>query len=322
MRIAMLSSWHVHADGYAKEAIANGATIASVWDEIPERGRSWAEKLGVPFVEDYHDILKDKTVDGVIVCAPTNRHCEIITAAAKAGKHVFTEKVLALTNEDAETIRQAAQSSGIHFTISFPHETNPRNLMAKRLIDSGELGKISYARVRNCHSGSIKDWLPPHFYDREQCGGGAMIDLGAHPMYLLQWFLGTPVSVQSCFLNVTDRPVEDNAVSVIEFGGGAIGVSETGFVSVADPYRIEISGTKGYLQIDQNGLEYQKDGFPWTRVDDADIPDRRPSPLPYWIDSVGQNFKNEFYTIDEACALTRLMVAAYGSYRTGMKTHY
>ena len=322
MRIAMLSGWHVHAEGYANEARACGAEIAYVYDELPERGRAWAEKLNVPFCPDYQTILSDKSVDGVIVCSPTNLHPQILCDAARAGKHIFTEKVLTLTYREAKEVENAVKKANIHFTISLPYMSEPRFLMAKRLIDSGEFGKITYARVRNCHSGSIKNWLPPHFYDKEQCGGGAMIDLGAHPMYLLEWFLGTPKTVQSCFTNVTDRPVEDNAVSLIEFGDGAIGVSETGFVSVADPFLVEISGTRGYIQIDHNGLQYKKEGTDFVKVADSDIPDRRTRPLPYWIDSVTKNTNNDFYTIEDAVALSRIMDAAYRASNTGKAADY
>ena len=117
------------------------------------------------------------------------------------------------------------------------------------MLDSGKLGRVTYARVRNVHNGSSADWLPPHFYDKAQCGGGAMIDLGAHPMYTLYWLLGAPKTITSTFTAVTNRGVEDNAVSVIEFENGAIGVSETGFVSECNPYTLEISGTDGSLMI-------------------------------------------------------------------------
>ena len=123
-------------------------------------------------------------------------------------------------------------------------------------MESGKLGQITYARVHNYHNGSVAPqadgslgWLPPHFYDEVQTGGGAMMDLGAHPMYTLHWFLGEPKSVVSQFTQVTHRGVEDNAVSVLEFEGGAIGVSETGFVTSGNGYFLELSGTQGSLHV-------------------------------------------------------------------------
>ena len=72
---------------------------------------------------------------------------------------------------------------------------------------SGKLGKLNYVRVRKAHNGATGNWLPA-FYDPIACGGGAMVDLGAHPMYLLCDFLGEPRFVQSAFTFVTGRAVE------------------------------------------------------------------------------------------------------------------
>ena len=77
--------------------------------------------------------------------------------------------------------------------------------------------------------GSLADWLPPHFYNAKECGGGAMIDLGAHGMYLARWLLGKPVKITSTFNKLTGREVEDNAISVIEFENKALAINETSF---------------------------------------------------------------------------------------------
>jgi predicted dehydrogenase len=320
MNIAMLSGWHVHAEGYAKEFNSiPGVKVTAVWDELPERGRAWAEKLGATFYEDVDALLADPSIDAVACCAPTNLHGDLLCRAANAGKHIFTEKVLALTCEEAYAIRDAVAAAGVRFVISFPHQTNRALLKAKQLCEQGALGTLTYGRMRNVHSGSIRDWLPPHFYSREQCGGGAMIDLGAHPMYLLAWFLGKPCAVSSAFTNVTDRPVEDNAVSLLEFEGGAIGVSETGFVSLCDPFTLEISGTAGWLRVVGGELTVRLDGQ--SKVYTAEELDvTRPAPIPYFVDLVTNGGDGAFYGMDEAVRLTEIMVAAYGAAQSGKKT--
>ena len=98
MNIAMLSGWHVHAEGYAKEFNSiPGVKVTAVWDELPERGRAWAEKLGATFYEGVDALLANPSIDAVACCAPTNLHGDLLCRAANAGKHIFTEKVLALT---------------------------------------------------------------------------------------------------------------------------------------------------------------------------------------------------------------------------------
>lgn len=317
MNVAVLGAWHVHTMQYAEAIQKNpNSNLVCLWDEDPARGQEAAGKLGIPYQPDLSAILSDPSIQGVSVTTATSQHTEVLKAAAKAGKHIYTEKVLAFTNEEAEDIAKAVRESGIIFTISYPHKIQPTLKAAKEL--SGKLGQITYARVRNVHDGSSAGWLPPHFYNAQETGGGAMMDLGAHPMYTLAWLMGEPKSVVSMFTKVTGKPVEDNAVSVLEFEGGAIGVSETGFVSTGINYVLELSGTKGSLMIHNDILEYscQETGGKLVRLDNLPEPD--PHPLDAWIDACcGKGSAPN--GIDDAVTLTRFMVGAYESYRTGSK---
>ena len=145
-----------------------------------------------------------------------------------------------------------------------------------------------------------------------------MMDLGAHPMYTLRWLMGEPKSVVSMFTTVTGKPVEDNAVSVLEFEGGAIGVSETGFVSTGIGYVLELSGTKGSLMVHNDILEYSCGETGGKLVTLEPLPEPDPMPIDAWIDAC-RGIGEAPNGIDEAVALTRFMVGAYESYRTGAK---
>jgi predicted dehydrogenase len=314
VRIAMISAWHIHAKGYANYLAANPkCEIVAVWDEMPSRGIEWANDLKCKFYESYEELLANAEIDAVAICAPTSMHAELMIAAANAKKHIFTEKVLALTVKDAKAIRRAVKKNKVHFTISFPHKTDKSVLLAKEIVDDKKLGTITYMRVRNVHSGSISNWLPAHFYDKNQSGGGAMIDSGAHPIYLINWFLGMPKYVSSVFTSITDHPVEDNAVSLLQYKSGAISVAETGSVSVADPYTIVISGTKGYLRISGGKLSYSCPETENKKVTIREFTTSCPEPLDYWIDSIVKKTANEKFGIDDAVSLTEIMVAAYKS---------
>ena len=317
MNIAMISSWHVHARGYANDFKAiPGCSITAVWDENPDAGRAWAEELGCPFVSDYEEILADPSIDGIAMTAPTCLHGDMLLRAAKAGKHIFTEKVLTIGTEEALAIARAVKENQVKFVVSFPHRCRPELLFAKSMADSGKLGQITYARVRNAHNGSVADWLPAYFYDEALCGGGAMIDLGAHPMYLLNWILGQPKSVSSAFTQVTGRGVEDNAVSVISYENGAIGVSETGFVTPDDPFVLEIRGTKGGVSVRGSEASYccAETEDKWVTVDT--LPEALPSPQQQWVDAVTKGTPITVGTIDDAVALTVLMEGAYKAARS------
>lgn len=319
MKIAAIGAWHVHTKEYATAIQKNPkAELACLWDDDPVRGKEMADTLGVPFQPDLEAIWADSSIQAVQITTATCQHTEVLKAAAKAGKHIFTEKVLAFTNEEAEDIAKTVRESGVIFTISYPHKTWPTLKAAKSLVESGKLGKITYARVRDAHNGSTAGWLPPHFYDAAQTGGGAMMDLGAHPMYTLNWFMGEPKSIVSMFTQVTGKPVEDNAVSVIEFADGAIGVSETGFVTTGMPYVLEMSGTEGSLMVHNDILEYSCQETEGKLVQMTNLPEASTMPIDAWIAAIdGEGTAPN--GIDDAVALTRFMVGAYESHRTGSK---
>ncbi len=317
MNIAIISYWHVHAEGYTREILEKtGSKVCGLWDEDKARGEKYADNFGIRFYEDYDELLQNKDIEGVVINSPTNKHTELILKAIRAGKKVFSEKVLALTTADCVDIKKALEENNGDLTLSLVKKCNKEFIFAKNLIDSGKLGRITYARVRNVHDGSIGNWLPEHFYNKEQCGGGAMIDLGAHPMYLLNWLLGTPKSVQSVFTDVTGHGVEDNAVSVIEFENGVIGVAETGFVSVYTPTILEISGTKGSLMI-KGTVTYATEDTKGEWVTVEDLPEELPSPIVQWANN--EFINQDEFGIDASTMLTRLMEAAYKSYLTGTK---
>src|SRR5579883_2348905 len=254
IRIAILSFWHVHAWDYTHRALDNPATeVVAVWDEEAERGRKQASTLGVPFYENLDALLAEPTIDAVIVDSPTNTHRDVMVAAARAGKHIFTEKVLALTLKECNEILAAVEQAGVKLTVSLPRLYENYTIAIKDILDRNLLGETTLVRTRLSHNGAIRTkdnpdgWLPAHFFNLEQCGGGALIDLGCHPMYLARLFLGLPESVSAYYGYMTGREVEDNAVAVLQYPQGALGIVEAGFVNHFSPLTIEIHGTEGSL---------------------------------------------------------------------------
>ena len=317
LKAAMVGAWHVHFDQYATEFSAReDCQITALWDDDLQRGAAAAAKYGCDFESDYAALLRREDVEAVLVCSSTNLHPSLLIQAAQAGKHIFTEKGLAFTMADAEKIRQAVVDNGVQFAISFVWKPRPDIQLIKQIVDDGRLGPISYARMRNVHNGAVAGWLPEYFYDPVLCGGGAMMDLGAHSMYLLNWLLGRPQAVSSIFTAVTGKAVEDNAVSVLEYANGAIALSETGFVSGQTPWSLEIGGTKGSLFAGgPTGQVYLcLDG----KNEVQELPPAGKTPLNSWVDAILYGGENP-YTIDDAVELTRLMEAAYRSHREGRK---
>lgn len=315
IRVGIISYWHVHAWDYTKQAQEHrDVEIAAVWDENPERGREAAEKLGVPFFASLDELLAEKTIDGVVVVTPTYMHRDVMVAAAKAGKHIFTEKVLAPTSGEAREITQEVREQQVKLTVSLPRLDDGYTLAIQNILSQELLGKITYVRVRLSHNGATAGWLPEHFYSLEQCFGGALIDLGCHPMYLTNLFLGEPVTAVSAnFGYVTGKEVEDNAVATLFTSSGAIGVVEAGFVNNHSPFTIEVHGTEGTLlygtpepKLLLRTSKEEDKANEWVQIP---LPGNRESAFEQWVSHIQQNTVAE-ENIETASMLTNLMEAA------------
>jgi predicted dehydrogenase len=308
----MLSMWHVHANGYAQFVNEQSDTkVAAIWDNDAARGKAAAEKFAAVYEPDLDKFLT--LVDAVIVDAPTTEHKPLVIKAARAKKHIFTEKALAPTVAECEEIAGIIRENGVQFGISFPGLISGEIRYAKAAIDEGKLGKVTYLRIREAHGGSSQGWLPDYWYDATKTGGGAMMDLGCHPNYQASYLLGKPARIASIFNTVCcPKTMEDNAVSVVEFENQAIAVLETGFVSPYSPSSIEILGTEGSILIEK-GEKLRIYSKP-SGVNGWVIPDDIPAPLPVamrqFFDGVLYGKEIEF-GLDKAIALTELLENEY-----------
>lgn len=260
IRIAMLSFWHVHGKDYAREAEEHPDTeIVAVWDEVPERGRAEAAARGVPFFETLEDVLAQPNVDAVVVDAPTSMHREVMVAAARAGKHIFTEKVIASTVREAEAIVREADRAGVRFVVAFRRLPFASTRAIKNLIEQGVLGDVTFVAVRDGHSAVLpsasnpRGFLSDAFLDPALAQGGVLIDM-CHSVYLTRHLLGEPESVSASFGFFSGRPVEDNAVLTMRCANGAIGIAQAAYVTRVAPFAIEVHGTEGSLRYSEMGI--------------------------------------------------------------------
>jgi predicted dehydrogenase len=246
--VVAMGFWHVHAPEYAAYAAEHPNTrLIAVWDDDIERGREAARTFGVPFEPDKERALA--LADAITLTAATTQHTQIALAAVDAGIHVFAEKLLAPTVAECTAILERAAETGARVQVSLPRLYHGSTNTIVDAIASGMLGRVSYARVRLSHHGATDGWLTGRFFDPAEAIGGALTDLGCHPVYLTQLFLGLDVStVSATYGYVTRRGVEDNAVVTLGYEDGRIGVCETGFVTHADPFSIEVHGTDAALR--------------------------------------------------------------------------
>ncbi|GGH76252.1 putative dehydrogenase [Pullulanibacillus pueri] len=323
--VAMLSKWHVHAGDYARQATENpNLSIEKVWDEDAERGAAWAKELGVAFEADLSKVLADPTIDAVIVDTPTNLHKKVILEAIHYGKHVFTEKVLAFTVKDCEEIYKAAEEKGVKLMASLPRLTESHYLMAQDVLDRGILGELTTIRCRLAHNGAVppegktQGWLPPHFFDPVSCGGGALIDLGAHPIYLTNRLAGEAKSLTASLSSFLGHQVDDNAVVLVDYESGAQGIIEAGFVSNGSPFTLELYGTKGSLLIDDQIVRLNADHPDAGTIKQEDLPRPISSAMQQWVDAI-LNDQEPAITKKDVIKLTEINEAAALSNKEGRR---
>jgi 1,5-anhydro-D-fructose reductase (1,5-anhydro-D-mannitol-forming) len=320
LSVAVLGFWHVHAGDYARAVLAHpDTTLAAAWDPDTERGRAGAAEFGIEFVADLDALLARDDIDAVTVTTATSEHHDVLTRAAAAGKHIFTEKLLAPTVAEAEDILIRAEESGVRVVVSLPRLSEPTTLAALRLVEDGALGALTYCRVRLAHDGWVRDWLPERFADRDAAIGGALTDLGCHPAYLTQLFLGAePATVSATYTSVSGRDVEDNAVVTLGYPGGAIGVIEASFVTTPGAFTLELRGTEGSIlhgfgsvALLAKGAAFGSEG--WHEVP---LPTAAPGPFEQWVEHIRAG-STATDNLRAAVELTRLVVAANESAARG-----
>lgn len=322
---ALLSRWHVHADDYEKEANNNPAiSIQAVWDDNIERGKEWAKELGVPFEPDLDALLADPAIHAVIVDTPTADHKEIIIKAASYGKHIFSEKVLGLTVEECQQMFKAVDDNHVSLMLSLPRLSEGYYLLAQDLLDKGLLGKLTTIRCRVAHNGAVPSednpagWLPDHFLKNDGTGGGALIDLGAHPIYLTNRLAGKVKSVSARLHHVLGYEVDDQAAVLVEYQSGALGIIEAGFVSAGSFY-LELHGTEGIYIVDDTKVRVKSihlnDGD-W--IEKPELPENLPSAMQQWINHIEQGTETDI-TREDMLNLTLINVLAKRSDQDGKR---
>lgn len=268
-----------------------------------------AKKFGWQGYEtDWRKLIQRSDIDAIDITAPSNFHKDIAIQAAKAGKHVFCEKPLALNLADAREMLKAAEENKIKHQIGFNYRFAPAVQLAKKLIDSGKIGKIFHFRGLY-----LQDWIiDPEFplvwrLDKDVAGSGSHGDLGAHLIDVARFLVGDfdkVIGMSKTF--VKERPivekmiglsgkaqsdaprgtvtVDDATLFLAEFKNGALGSIEATRFALGhkNAMSFEINGEKGSLKFEferMNELMYCSSddaagtsGFRTIQVTEGDHP--------------------------------------------------
>ncbi len=222
------------------------------------------------YYTDWREMLEDDRIQLFDNGGPNNVHAEPCITAAQAGKHIFCEKPLARTAEEAKEMLDAATKAGVKHMVAHNYRFVPAIRLARNLIDSGALGQIYHFRAVY-----LQEWIMPHYneakiwrLDKEVAGSGAIGDLGAHIIDLARFLVGEITGLSAMTRTfIEERPlpdgsgtgkvdVDDAFVTAVEFENGAIGTLECSrFAGGRKNYEVlEINGEKGSIHFNLERL--------------------------------------------------------------------
>jgi predicted dehydrogenase len=220
-----------------------------VYSRSEERASKFAGDWNIPkWTTDMDEAINDPETDVVVIGLPNNLHERAALAAAKAGKAILCTKPLARNAEEALRILKAVEEAGVFHGYLEDLVYTPKTLKAIRSTQNGALGKVLWARSRETHPGPHSDW----FWDKEQSGGGAIIDMGCHCIEISRSFIGKnvkPLEVM-CWADTQVHPIEaeDSAVGLVRYASGAVGQFEVSWTFRGGmDLRDEVSGTEGTI---------------------------------------------------------------------------
>ena len=236
-------------------------TVADVTEEAAARA---AAELGFArSTADWRTTVDDPGIDLIDITAPNALHREMALAAIDAGKHVYCEKPLAPSAEDARTMAQAAEARGVRTQVGFNYLCNPMIRLAKEMIAAGELGEIRGYRGIHCED-YMADAEVPFTFRHDPAGGGALADIGSHALATADFLLGPIAEVMGhCVTTIAERPdgkggrrtveVDDVSRAFVRFRSGATGSIEGNWVATGRKMQhdFEVYGTGGALAFSQ-----------------------------------------------------------------------
>ena len=227
----------------------NRDRVEVVYSRSPERAEDFASELGVPrWTTDLEEAVADSETDTVVIGLPNHLHEEAVALCAGHGKAVLCTKPLARTGEEAKRILDTVERAGVFAGYLEDLAYTPKTRKAVDAVRAGQIGDVTWARSRETHPGPHSAW----FWDAEQAGGGAIVDLGCHCVEIIRNYVGKenrPVEVM-CWLDTLVHPIEaeDNAIALIRFESGAIGQFEVSWTFRGGmDLRDEVAGTEGTI---------------------------------------------------------------------------
>lgn len=243
--------------------VKNGK-LTAVCDIKPERLK-WVEEEGYTGLKHFsnaEDMIKSGEIDAILIAVPHYDHPVIAKMAFAQGLHVLVEKPAGVYTAQVREMNEAAAKSGKVFGIMYNQRTNPVYQKVRELVKSGELGTITRAIW------IITNWYRPQAYHNSSDwrstwkdeGGGVLINQCPHQLDLWWWILGMPQRIRSFvgFGKHYNIEVEDDVTAYMEYENGMSGLFITCTAEVPGTNRLEISGTRGRLIVENDTIRFDR----------------------------------------------------------------
>ncbi len=238
-----------HAESLKKIAHVE---LTVVCDKNEDRAKSFAEKYDCRYYTDYKELLKkEKDVDCISVCTPHAYHAEITINSANAGKHVVTEKPMAMNLEEADKMIAACKKNNVKLFVVKQNRYNKPIKKLKEAIDKGRFGKIFYGNTTVYWS------RPQEYYDQEpwlgtKADGGVLMNQASHHIDMIRWLMGDVESIKATTGTLTHKiESEDTGLVILKFRNGSFGTIVA--TTCVFPHNLEgsvtIMGTKGTVKV-------------------------------------------------------------------------
>jgi UDP-N-acetyl-2-amino-2-deoxyglucuronate dehydrogenase len=252
LRIALVGCGRISRNHFEAIARVDGLELVSVADKDVARATAVGAAQNVPSFGSLEEMLAAVPSDLVVVCTPSGLHPQHGIIAAKAGRHVLTEKPMAISLEAADQLVHACDEAGVHLFVVKQNRLNPPIQLLKRAVDKGRFGRLYMANV------TVRWTRPQEYYDAEkwrgtwEFDGGALMNQASHYVDLMQWLVGPVESVMAKTATQARRiEAEDSGVAVLKFRSGALGVLEVSVLTYPKNLEgsITLLGEKGSVKI-------------------------------------------------------------------------
>ena len=240
-----------------------GTRLVAVVDADLARARRRADEHGCEALDDYRRLLERDDVHLVMIGLPHWLHHEVTVNACRAGKHVFLEKPMADSVAECDDIINAQRESGVKLLVAHTQRYFASSIAAKRIVDSGELGRIVFATDTWYKSFGLEG-RPAWFLDRN-AGGGMWLMNGAHMIDRVAFMVNSRVAAVKAYIGnpIYNLKADDSYLALLQFENGVHAtIVHAGWKKGIDRCEVELVCTEGMLKFDSysNQLYVGKEG--------------------------------------------------------------